>query len=135
MSEEIDIYLFKSIIYVSKAADNVGHEDILNILTQSWKFNHNSYISGMLVYDNGHFIQLIQGPINTIDKLFARISKDPRHHDIKKLGEEKLHLREFNEQEIAESIYQALDIEHGKALYDAEYSNAKTLLLELKNVL
>lgn len=143
MNEEIDIYLFKSIIYVSKAADNVGHEDILNILTQSWKFNHNSYISGMLVYDNGHFIQLIQGPINTIDKLFARISKDPRHHDIKKLGEEKLHLRDcngwgigvFNEQEIAESIYQALDIEHGKALYDAEYSNAKTLLLELKNVL
>ena len=33
MNEEIDIYLFKSIIYVSKAADNVGHQDILDILT------------------------------------------------------------------------------------------------------
>ena len=143
MNEEIDIYLFKSIIYVSKAADNVGHQDILDILTQSWKFNHNSYISGMLVYDNGYFIQLIQGPIKTIDKLFARISKDPRHHHIKTLGEEQLHLRDcngwgigvFNEQEIAESIYQALDIGHGEALYEADYSNAKTLLLQLKHIL
>ena len=143
MNEEIDIYLFKSLIYVSKASEGISHQDILDILTQSWKFNHNSYVSGMLVYDNGYFIQLIQGPIKTIDNLYARISGDRRHTDIKTLGEEQLHLRDcngwgigiFNNQEIAESIYQALDIGHGKSLYQADYHNAKTLLLELKNIL
>jgi len=143
MNEEIDIYLFKSIIYVSKADEKITHQDILDILTQSWKFNHNSYISGMLVYDNGYFIQLIQGPIKTIDKLYARISNDTRHHSLKKIGEEKLHVRDctgwgigvFDGQEIAESIFQALDIGHGKELYNADYQKAKSLLLELKSVL
>ena len=49
MKDGIEAYFFKSLIYVSKAEDNVDYDEILNILTHSWKYNHNSYISGMLL--------------------------------------------------------------------------------------
>lgn len=94
MEEDNEIYFFKSLIYVSKAAGNVDYDEILNILTHSWKYNHNSYISGMLLHDNTHFMQIIQGPIATIDKLYTRISKDPRHSKIQLIGEELLHTRD-----------------------------------------
>ncbi|MGB5506871.1 MAG: BLUF domain-containing protein [Sulfurovum sp.] len=143
MKEEIESYFFKSLIYVSKAEENVDYTEILNILTHSWKYNHNSYISGMLVYDDRHFIQIIQGPIATIDKLFARISHDPRHTDIKLIGEELLHDRNcsgwgigfYDNQEVANVFYESFHVGHGEALYDVNYADAKSLLLTLKNVI
>jgi hypothetical protein len=143
MKDDNEIYFFKSLIYVSKAEENVDHAEILNILTHSWKYNHNSYISGMLVYDNRHFMQIIQGPIATIDKLYARISKDRRHMNIKLIGEELLHERDcsgwgigfYNKQEIAKVLYESFNIGHGEALYDVNYTDAKSLLLALKNVI
>ncbi|MBT8348235.1 MAG: BLUF domain-containing protein [Sulfurovum sp.] len=143
MKKDNETYFFKSLIYVSTAEEHVDYEDILNILTHAWKYNHNSYISGMLLSDNKHFIQVIQGPIATIDKLYARISKDPRHTDIKLIGEELLHERDctgwgigfYDKQEVADVFYDSLNVGHGKALYDINYKDAKTLLLALKNVI
>ena len=143
MNEEKETYFFKSLIYVSRAEENVNDDDILNILTHSWKYNHNSYISGMLLYDNRHFMQIIQGPILTIDKLFARIENDSRHTDIELIGEELLHERDcsgwgigfYDDQEVANIFYESFHIGHGEALYDVNYADAKNLLLALKNVI
>ena len=143
MKEDNETYFFKSLIYVSKAEENVDYEEILNILMHSWKYNHNSYISGMLLYDDRHFIQIIQGPILTIDKLFARIENDSRHTDIKLIGEELLHERDcsgwrigfYDGQEVADLFYDSLHIGHGEALYDITYEYAKSLLLILKDVI
>lgn len=143
MKEDIETYFFKSLIYVSTAEENVDYSEILNILTHSWKYNHNSYISGMLLYDDRHFMQIIQGPILTIDKLYARIEHDSRHTNIKLIGEELLHERDcsgwgigfYNKQEVADALYDAFHIGHGEALYDVNYTDAKSLLLALKNVI
>jgi len=143
MKEEIETCFFKSLIYVSKAEDNVDYDEILNILTHSWKYNHNSYISGMLLCDDKHFIQIIQGPIATIDKLYARIENDSRHTDIKLIGEELLYERDcsgwgigfYENQEVANMFYESFNIGHGEALYDVNYKDAKSFLLILKNVI
>jgi len=143
MKDGIEAYFFKSLIYVSKAEDNVDYDEILNILTHSWKYNHNSYISGMLLCDNRHFMQIIQGPILTIDKLYERIQNDTRHKDIQCIGEELLHERDcsgwgigfYDDQEAANIFYESLGIGHGKALYDLNYEDAKSLLLILKNII
>lgn len=143
MKEDIETNFFKSLIYVSKAEENVDYDEILNILTHSWKYNHNSYVSGMLLHDNGHFMQIIQGPILTIDKLYARIEHDPRHKDLKLIGEELLHERDctgwgiglYDDQEVANVFYESLKIGHGESLYDVNYADAKSLLLILKNLI
>jgi len=143
MKEDIETNFFKSLIYVSKAEDDVEYDEILDILTHSWKYNHNSYISGMLLYDNRHFMQIIQGPILTIDKLYARIENDSRHTDIKLIGEELLHERDcsgwgigfYDNQEAADIFYESFQIGHGEALYDVNYEDAKSLLLILKNII
>lgn len=143
MKEDNETYFFKSLIYVSKAEENVDYDEILNILTHSWKYNHNSYVSGMLLYDNGHFMQIIQGPILTIDTLYARIENDSRHTDIKLIGEELLHERDcsgwgiglYDDQEVANVFYESFHIGHSEALYDVNYEDAKSLLLILKNII
>ena len=143
MKIDNETYFFKSLIYVSTAEKNVDYDEVLNILTHSWKYNHNSYISGMLLSDNKHFMQIIQGPISTIDKLYARISKDKRHKNIRLIGEELLHERNctgwgigfYDNQEVADIFYDAFKVGHGEALYEANYTNAKSLMLALKNVI
>lgn len=90
-----------------------------------------AYFFKSLIYDKGHLIQIIQSPIATIDNLYARISKDQRHTDIKLIGEELLHMHDcsgwgigiYNKQEVAQ------------VLYDVNYADAKSLLPALKNVI
>jgi len=143
MNKDVEMYFFKSLIYVSKAEDNVEHDEILDILTHSWKYNHNSYISGMLLFDSRYFIQIIQGPIMTIDKLYARIENDARHTDIKLIGEELLYERDcsgwgigfYDKQEAIDVFYESFHVGHGKTLCDVNYEDAKSLLLALKNVI
>lgn len=36
-------------------------------------------ITGMLLYADGNFVQIIEGPEDAVDALYAKISRDPRH--------------------------------------------------------
>jgi hypothetical protein len=137
------IKLFKSLIYVSTAKYSMGHEKVMDILQVSWRHNHNSDISGILIYDDNYFVQLLQGPINTVDTLYEKISNDIRHHSIELIGTELLARKDvngwgmglINNQEIVENLYLKHNIKHAKGLYESEYSSLKSLLIELKHIL
>ena len=137
------IKLFKSLIYVSTAKESVDDEAVMDILQVSWRHNHNSDISGMLIYDDKHFVQLLQGPINTVDTLYDKISRDIRHHSIELIGTELLARKDVNgwgmgfisDREIVENLYLKYNIKHAKGLYESEYHSLKSLLIELKQIL
>lgn len=143
MTEDKNTYFYKSLMYVSKSSNDLEYDEILDILAHSWKYNHNSHISGMLLYDDRHFMQLIQGPILTVDTLYERISQDARHQSIKLIGEEMLSEREtsgwgigfYDKQEAADIFYDSFHVGHGEDLYDVKYEDAKSLLLILKNII
>lgn len=54
----------------------VGLKEILKAAHQN---NPKQGITGILVYDRGHFFQILEGEYNDVESVFARIQKDKRH--------------------------------------------------------
>ena len=59
--------------------------DNLAILAVAKAFNVQNEISGILVYKDQTFLQLLEGPQDAVQGLYRKIRKDPRHTDIQTL--------------------------------------------------
>ncbi len=70
------------ICYASRATAPMSHEDLTALLLKSRPANHALGISGLLLYDQGSFIQLLEGPPDTVNSVCAKIRRDPRHDSI-----------------------------------------------------
>lgn len=82
--------------YTSIASHHMDHDELLALLAQSRKNNFHTDITGMLLYMEGCFFQVIEGQPNQLEMLFEKIAKDPRHHDVMKLILEPIEARCFN---------------------------------------
>lgn len=82
------------IVYVS-FSDKKLSESELDDLLGIRKRNKEQKITGLLLYKDESFIQLIEGPKKAIQDLFERIKVDPRHSNIVLLLEEKILKRAF----------------------------------------
>jgi hypothetical protein len=67
------------IVYVSVAQENVSKRTLLDILAKSRESNAQAGVTGMLLYKDGNFMQVLEGEENAVRELYARISRDPRH--------------------------------------------------------
>ena len=56
-----------------------------DLLTRSRQRNSLLNVSGMLIYKDGNFMQLLEGDQATVEALYRRIDKDTRHAGICKL--------------------------------------------------
>ena len=57
----------------------------MQILKSAQRNNRASGISGILLYCEGNFMQLLEGTENRVLATFGIISKDPRHDGIRKI--------------------------------------------------
>ena len=73
------------LLYVSDAASTLAEDGILDILAVSREFNQRNNITGLLLYKDRSFIQLLEGEKKIIGSLYANIEQDPRHSNVKKL--------------------------------------------------
>lgn len=70
------------LVYLSHATPVFkGNSDLKQILVTSRENNNKVDVSGLLLYTNGLFIQLLEGNENEVTKTYNRIVKDPRHSD------------------------------------------------------
>jgi hypothetical protein len=58
----------------------MSDDELREMLKISRKRNEASGITGMLLYLEPFFMQVLEGEDNIIVQLFERIKKDPRHH-------------------------------------------------------
>lgn len=73
---------YRRILYRSLATDDHGQHDLSPILAVSRINNGLDGISGLL-WTNGHqYVQLLEGPPESVALTFARIVRDPRHEAI-----------------------------------------------------
>lgn len=74
-----------AICYVSTASPHIEEEDVDRILnyTENWNIDHD--ITGILLFSEGNFFQVIEGESSIINELFTNISKDIRHHSLIKI--------------------------------------------------
>lgn len=70
------------IAYVSSANSNLSKEDVADLFKQVNNFNNSHDITGVLLYAETNFFQLIEGDEKEIKSLFSQIEKDPRHSNI-----------------------------------------------------
>lgn len=83
--------------YVSRLSQPMSSEQLLALLMQCRDNNATQGVTGMLLYGNGTFLQVIEGEAAVIDGLVEKIWADPRHAE-KKL----LHRREISRREYAD---------------------------------
>lgn len=87
--------------YISVAAPTVDENEILSILESSCKNNAADGITGMLLFHNGQFLQVLEGPKSAVEACFARICNDDRHVSVAKLLDEELPVRAFSQWSMA----------------------------------
>lgn len=67
------------VVYVSAASTLFTLSDLLELLTLARDKNLRLGVTGMLLYRDGDFIQLLEGEKSVVQALLATIMADPRH--------------------------------------------------------
>jgi len=93
--------------------------------------NSLSEITGILLFDGTHFIQLLEGPELAVDSLFKVISQDNRHHNVVELmrdfaperrfgrvGMEIFDLRELHDDTVIQAI-----LDRGTSKFQRDYDD------------
>ncbi|MDN3596735.1 BLUF domain-containing protein [Zunongwangia endophytica] len=84
-----------AICYVSSAAPLLTDKDVDEVLswTQSWNLDHN--LTGMLLYSDGNFFQVIEGETETVKGIFSNIYNDTRHRNLIKIFDKQIDKNSF----------------------------------------
>ena len=72
-------------IYTSYASEPFLSEQLSALQKQCQDHNNPNQITGMLLYDNQQFMQVLEGEQAVIEALFKKIKSDPRHQQVKAL--------------------------------------------------
>lgn len=83
------------LVYVSCAAPKLSSEDVFRIIEQSARNNPSADITGFLIYRGGRFLQLVEGPLMSLETLLQVLGRDPRHHSIEVLSRAPIVARAF----------------------------------------
>ena len=71
--------MLSQLVYVSNRKKNCTEEEIENILALCKKNNPPLDITGILLYSDTKFIQLVEGEYKVINDLYNKIKTDSRH--------------------------------------------------------
>ncbi|MGI4759339.1 MAG: BLUF domain-containing protein [Janthinobacterium lividum] len=73
--------LFQIIYHSLAAGEGMPPDALADLLRQARAYNQDHRLTGLLLYaaDTQEFVQVIEGPRDEIDTLYARIARDPRH--------------------------------------------------------
>lgn len=85
------------LIYVSIAVADFGPAQLLELLRVSRENNARDEITGLLLYKERRFMQLLEGSERAVCATFSRIANDPRHHEPTILLEGSIEQRDFAE--------------------------------------
>jgi hypothetical protein len=83
------------LIYISTAVRPMRQLDLIDILTKSRDKNLQNNITGLLLYAQGTFIQVLEGDQEDVLATYYDITKDDRHKNIIKLVTGPLEKRVF----------------------------------------
>src|ERR1700724_4507022 len=85
------------IIYASAASRHFTPPELQAILSAARRNNTGLSITGMLLYDDGSFLQVLEGPEAAVAKMYATISNDKRHSNVHLILRDTIEAREFEE--------------------------------------
>ena len=72
----------RHILYVSSAQGRLPTHELNQILVASRRNNAPVGVTGLLVYEDGNFMQALEGPPEAVSATLARIHADERHRGV-----------------------------------------------------
>lgn len=87
--------MFIQLVYLSHSHDLLSDEQLAELLLQAQKKNEALDITGALIYHDGNFIQLLEGPEENVLAVYEKIKNDPRHAGVNTLIQAPIEKREF----------------------------------------
>jgi hypothetical protein len=70
------------LVYISSAVDPFSTAELLDLLAGCREDNARAGVTGMLLYKDGNFMQVLEGDEDAVRATHARIERDPRHRGL-----------------------------------------------------
>lgn len=84
-------------IYTSAASERLSIDALARLLDHARRRNDAAHITGMLLYSDGSFFQILEGTAEAVDACFGRILVDPRHTKVTRIIRESIAKRDFGD--------------------------------------
>lgn len=131
------------LIYASAATQRpVPDELVHDVLEQSRANNSRVGITGVLLYHDGTFFQVLEGPERAVSEVYRKISGDPRHRNVQLLIREPIEERAFGDWTMGYPRASKRDLENidglndfflgGSTFVDLDEGRAKMLIAGFK---
>lgn len=85
------------IVYQSSAVGNLSVQELKQLLRQSRLNNLKADVTGLLLYCDGNFLQVLEGAETTLHNLYGKIKADSRHTHVSTLSEGLIEQRIFSD--------------------------------------
>jgi len=85
----------RQLLYISNTDDDFPQAELERILATSRRNNVPLGLTGMLLYLGGAFLQVLEGPAESVEKIYTRIRSDSRHWEAQTLLESDVQHRAF----------------------------------------
>jgi hypothetical protein len=105
-------------IYTSEAKTKFSPAELQELLLLARRNNDRDAITGMLLYEDGTFLQVLEGENDVVEATYQRIAADKRHHKIMLIARFEVDHRSFHDWEMG-----FFDASGGKLLQLPGYSN------------
>jgi hypothetical protein len=83
------------LIYISTASNSPRGSELVELLEQARTRNLRKNITGMLLYSNSTYLQVLEGEARDVRELYDAICKDPRNEGHVILRESEIPYRDF----------------------------------------
>lgn len=136
-----------SLVYVSSAIKPFTQPQLLQLLAQSRADNERQHITGLLLYKNGNFMQVLEGEESAVRHVHKKISTDMRHRGLLVLLQRRQQARDFADWSMGfrdlssvESLSppgysEFMNLDLMDAYFFSDPSNAQKLLLTFKKAM
>lgn len=84
-------------VYASAAARHFETDELATLLAVARANNARLGLTGMLLYAEGSFFQVLEGPADVVDALYVKIERDPRHGQVTLVIREPIPRRFFDD--------------------------------------
>lgn len=86
-----------SLVYASLATQPFSQEELADLLTVCRLNNRRLDVTGILLHNEGRFLQVLEGDEDVIRALYDKIARDPRHRGASVVLRQRITEREYPE--------------------------------------
>lgn len=93
--------MLRQLVYISSATRPFNETELERLLVAARANNARNGITGILLYNDQSFLQILEGTRDDVERTIARIMRDPRHASVTVVQDEAIAERDFSAWDMA----------------------------------